>query len=50
LAAALSPLLAGVMLTHSKFGWPLVCAGALKVLYDLLLLAQFRGVSVRSEV
>ena len=44
LASALPPLLAGYMLEHSTFGWPLICGGVLKVLYDLLLLAQFRKV------
>jgi MFS family permease len=43
LAAAISPLFAGAMLEHSSTGWPLVFAGALKALYDLLLLALFRG-------
>ena len=41
LAAAIPPLLAGVLLDRSAFGWPLVLGGALKALYDLLLLAQF---------
>jgi MFS family permease len=44
LAAALPPFLAGAMLDWSTFGWPLIIAGALKGLYDLLLLAQFRAV------
>jgi MFS family permease len=42
LAAALTPVVAGWMLARSTFGWPLVAAGALKALYDLLLLIQFR--------
>jgi MFS family permease len=42
LAAALTPVIAGWMLDHSSFGWPLVCAGAIKAIYDLLLLVQFR--------
>lgn len=45
LASALAPLLTGVMLQHSSFGWPLVCAGLLKIVYDLLLLWQFRRVN-----
>jgi MFS family permease len=49
LASALSPLLAGALLTHSNFGWPLVCGGALKAAYDLLLWRQFRLVSPRDE-
>lgn len=44
LASALSPLLAGALLSHSSFGWPLVCGGALKAAYDLLLWRQFRAV------
>ncbi|WP_245216145.1 MFS transporter, partial [Pararoseomonas baculiformis] len=31
LAASLSPALAGWMLAVSPFGWPLICAGALKI-------------------
>jgi MFS family permease len=41
LAAALSPLLSGVLLDETSFGWPLLCAGILKAAYDLLLFAQF---------
>jgi MFS family permease len=44
LAGALAPLLAGALLDASSFGWPLVAAGVLKILYDLLLFARFRGV------
>ena len=43
-ASALPPLFTGAMLTHSAVGWPLVCGGLLKALYDVLLLAQFRAV------
>jgi len=42
LAQAFPPLLAGLMLEHSSFGWPLVVAGALKASYDVLLLMGFR--------
>jgi predicted MFS family arabinose efflux permease len=42
LASALTPLPAGVMLERSTFGWPLVCAGVLKIAYDFLLLAVLR--------
>jgi predicted MFS family arabinose efflux permease len=42
LAAAVSPTLAGAMLAASGFGWPLVLAGGLKAVYDLLLLMMFR--------
>ncbi len=41
LAAAVSPLLAGGLLAASPFGWPLLVAGGLKALYDLLLLGMF---------
>jgi MFS family permease len=44
LAAALPPIAAGALLEASDFGWPLVIGGALKIAYDLLLLAQFRAV------
>lgn len=43
LASAFAPLPSGLMLDYSVFGWPLICAGALKTIYDVLLLAQFRG-------
>jgi MFS family permease len=49
LGGALSPLLAGAMLDASSFGWPLVAAGVLKIAYDLLLYARFRGVEARLE-
>jgi predicted MFS family arabinose efflux permease len=42
LAAAVSPIIAGWLLALSPFGWSLVAAGALKSIYDLLLLALFR--------
>lgn len=45
MAAALSPLLAGLLLEASDFGWPLICAGVLKLAYDLMLLHQFRAVA-----
>jgi MFS family permease len=44
LASALSPLLAGVLLSLTSFGWPLIIAGALKLVYDVLLLARFKSV------
>lgn len=49
LASALSPALAGAMLGAGTFGWPLVCAGALKIAYDLTLLACFRAVKPPEE-
>ena len=44
LASAISPMLAGSMLGMSTFGWPLLVAGVLKIVYDLMLLAMFRKV------
>jgi MFS family permease len=41
LASALAPLLAGLLLQRSVFGWPLICGGLLKALYDLALYAGF---------
>ena len=41
LAAAVAPLVAGLLLQWSSFGWPLICAGLLKVTYDVLLFANF---------
>jgi MFS family permease len=49
LASALSPGLAGWMLTLSGFGWPLVIGGALKIVYDLTLLWMFRHVRPPEE-
>ncbi len=44
LASAGTPLLAGVLLTHSTFGWPLLIAGLTKATYDLLLLWLYHDV------
>jgi MFS family permease len=44
LASALTPLLAGMLLARTTFGWPLVIAGVMKITYDLLLLALYRDV------
>jgi MFS family permease len=41
-ASACSPLLAGLMLGMSSFGWPLLAAGCCKIAYDLLLFGIFR--------
>lgn len=49
LASAASPLLAGYLFGLSVFGWPLVLAGALKGVYDLLLLRQFAAVRPPEE-
>jgi MFS family permease len=50
LASAVSPLIAGYLLGVSTFGWPLVLAGGLKIVYDLLLLGMFRAVRPPEEV
>jgi MFS family permease len=50
LASAASPFLAGYLLTVSTFGWPLVAAGCLKIVYDLLLLSTFRKVRPPEEL
>ncbi|MBV8056940.1 MAG: MFS transporter [Deltaproteobacteria bacterium] len=50
LASALGPIPAGLMLDRSTFGWPLICAAALKAAYDLLLLLQFGSVSPVDEL
>jgi len=50
LASAASPLLAGYLLTVSTFGWPLVAAGCLKIVYDVLLLSTFRKVRPPEEL
>ncbi len=44
LAAALSPSFAGLLLSVTTFGWPLLFGGVLKIGYDLALLFMFRGV------
>jgi MFS family permease len=49
LASAMSPFLAGWMLGLSAFGWPLVVAGGVKIVYDLLLLAMFRKICPPEE-
>jgi MFS family permease len=49
LASSISPLIAGSLLQASVFGWPLVCAGVLKMIYDLLLLSRFRALRPPEE-
>ena len=44
LASAISPLLSGYLLGLSSFGWPLVAAGSVKIVYDLLLFAVYKKV------
>jgi hypothetical protein len=49
LAAAASPVIAGYLLEVSSFAWPLLLGGALKIVYDLLLLTIFRNVRPPEE-
>lgn len=49
LASAAGPSVAGYMLVLSSFGWPLVAAGAIKIAYDLMLLAAFRKIRPPEE-
>jgi MFS family permease len=49
LASAASPFLAGSLLGASAFGWPLLIAGALKIVYDVLLFVHFRTVHPPEE-
>lgn len=44
LASATTPLAAGYLLSRTSFGWPLVLAGGVKLVYDFLLLALYRAV------
>ena len=44
LASAATPLVAGVLLQATDFGWPLIIAGTMKFAYDLALLALYRNV------
>ena len=50
LTAALPPIAAGWMLDHSTVGWPLIIAGVLKIIYDLLLLRMFRHIRPPEEL
>lgn len=49
LAAAVSPALAGALFAASFQAWPLIICGALKIVYDVLLLIQFRHVKPPEE-
>jgi predicted MFS family arabinose efflux permease len=49
LAAALGPAAAGVLLTASAFGWPLLIGGALKAIYDIALWVSFRAIRPPEE-
>lgn len=47
IGSALTPALAGVLLTFAAAGWPFYLAGALKIGYDLLTYQNFRRVPLR---
>jgi MFS family permease len=49
LAASASPALAGALFAASFRAWPLLICGALKIVYDLLLLMQFRRLKPPEE-
>ena len=49
LASAIGPVLSGYLLGISTFGWPLVVAGGVKIVYDVLLLIMFRKVKPPEE-
>lgn len=49
IAAAASPALGGALFAASHQTWPFIICGALKILYDLLLLMQFRHVKPPEE-
>jgi MFS family permease len=49
LAAAASPALAGALFAASLSAWPLVICGVLKIVYDVLLLIQFRHLKPPEE-
>jgi MFS family permease len=49
LASAASPVLAGYLLGLSPFGWAFVAGGAIKIVYDLLLLAMFHKIRPPEE-
>jgi MFS family permease len=50
LASALSPALAGVLLTTPFSGLPLVVCGVLKIVYDIALLFSFRHIKPPEEL
>lgn len=49
LAASASPVLAGALFAASYRAWPLFICGALKIVYDLMLLMQFRRLKPPEE-
>jgi MFS family permease len=49
LAAAVSPALSGALFAASLHAWPLLLCGGLKLVYDVLLLVQFRHLKPPEE-
>jgi MFS family permease len=49
-AWAAGSMISGYLLTLSAFGWPLLIGGAVKAVYDLMLLAKFQKVKPPEEV
>lgn len=49
LASALPPIAAGWMLDQSRFAWPLLICAVCKIIYDFLLLWQFRHIRPPEE-
>jgi hypothetical protein len=49
LAAAISPTIAGALLSTAFSGLPLVICGSLKIIYDISLLLSFRHVKPPEE-
>jgi MFS family permease len=49
LAAAISPVISGYLLSRSNFGWPLIAAGLSKIVYDIVLYLTFRNVRPPEE-
>jgi len=49
LAASVSPVLSGYLLGLSTFGWPLVLAGTIKAIYDILVLVSFGDIRPPEE-
>ncbi|CCF00561.1 hypothetical protein predicted by Glimmer/Critica (plasmid) [Sinorhizobium fredii HH103] len=49
LAASVSPAPAGALSAASFRAWPLLICGVLKIVYDLLLLIQFRRLTPPEE-
>jgi len=49
LASSLSPALAGMLLTTSFLGLPLILCGSLKIVYDIALLFSFRHIKPPEE-